>query len=425
MNQRTTLPLWAWGAIVLLLVCLSRISIDIYLPSLPAMADALHASDAQLHLTLSVFMAGSAASMLACGPLADRYGRRPVLLAGTGIFVLASIVCTVTSDVYVLIGARVLQAFGGCSGTIIGRVMVRDRFDPATQARMLGKISMAMGLSPIVAPLAGSVLDAAFGWRAVFGVLCLLGALSLGLIAAYVPETKPASVVPQGNTLALYRRLLGDAYFLRYALAIGCVYCTYFPFIAESSVLLQRGMHLSPHAYALVFALTVSGYIAGSSLFRALGPRLGADYMLGVAVLINVAGAASLLLAGTLAPQHVASLVVPMLLVMVSVGMAIPACQLAVLQPYGARAGSASGLFFFVQMLITAVCGAVIAAITDGSEKPLLWVTAAASAAFALVWGLTKPVAATAPAPATAARQGAATGPAHSRAGQAARARRS
>ncbi|MBW3509796.1 multidrug effflux MFS transporter [Janthinobacterium sp. NKUCC06_STL] len=390
MNQRTTLPLWAWGAIVLLLVCLSRISIDIYLPSLPAMADALHASDAQLQLTLSLFMAGSAASMLACGPLADRYGRRPVLLAGTAIYVLASIVCSVTTDVHVLIAARVLQAFGGCSGTIIGRVMVRDRFDAATQARMLGKISMVMGLSPILAPLAGSVLDAAFGWRAVFGVLCLLGALSLGLIAAYVPETKPASIVPQRNTLALYRRLLGDRYFLRYALAIGCVYCTYFPFIAESSVLLQRGMHLSPHSYALVFALTVSGYIAGSSLFRALGPRLGADYMLGVAVLLNVTGAASLLLAGTLAPQHVASLVAPMLLVMVSVGMAIPACQLAVLQPYGDQAGSASGLFFFVQMLITAICGAVIAAITDGSEKPLLWVTAAASGAFAAVWLLTK-----------------------------------
>ena len=281
--------------------------------------------------------------------------------------------------------------------------MVRDRFDPATQARMLGRISMVMGLSPILAPLAGSVLDAAFGWRAVFGVLCLLGALSLGLIAAYVPETRPASVAPQGNTLALYRRLLGDAYFLRYALAIGCVYCTYFPFIAESSVLLQRGMHLSPHAYALVFALTVSGYIAGSSCF-ARWDRAWARYMLGVAVLINVAGAANLLLAGTLAPQHVASLVGPMLLVMVSVGMAIPACQLAVLQPYGDQAGSASGLFFFVQMLITAACGAVIAAITDGSEKPLLWVTAAASAAFALVWRLTKPVAATAAAPATAAR---------------------
>ena len=385
MNQRTTLPLWAWGAIVLLLVCLSRISIDIYLPSLPAMADALHASDAQLQLTLSVFLAGSAASMLVCGPLIDRYGRRPVLLAGTAIYVLASIACACAPDAPVLIAARLLQAFGGCSGTIIGRVMVRDRFDPATQARMLGRISMGMGLSPIVAPLAGSVLDAAFGWRAVFGVLSGLGLLSLAVIAAYVPETRPGKAAPAQPVLALYRRLLRDWYFLRYALAIGFVYCTYFPFIAESSVLLQRGMGLSPLAYALVFALTVSGYIAGSTLFRRWAPRHGPDRMLALAVALNLAGAASLLVAGSLAPQQLASLVAPMLLVMVSVGMAIPACQLAVLQPYGAQAGSASGLFFFIQMAITSACGALLAALSDGSAQPLLWITAGASAAFAAV----------------------------------------
>lgn len=376
---------WAWSAILLLLVCLSRISIDIYLPSLPAMADALHASDAQLQLTLSVFLAGSAASMLVCGPLIDRYGRRPVLLAGTAIYVLASIVCACAPDAPVLIGARLLQAFGGCSGTIIGRVMVRDRFDPATQARMLGRISMGMGLSPIVAPLAGSMLDAAFGWRAVFGVLSGLGLLSLGVIAACVPETRPGKAAPAQPVLALYRRLLRDWYFLRYALAIGFVYCTYFPFIAESSVLLQRGLGLSPFAYALVFALTVSGYIAGSTLFRRWAPRHGPDRMLALAVALNLAGAASLLAAGSLAPQHLASLVAPMLLVMVSVGMAIPACQLAVLQPYGAQAGSASGLFFFIQMAITSACGALLAAWSDGSARPLLWITASASMAFAAV----------------------------------------
>ena len=175
--MKTPLAPWAWSAILLLLVCLPRLSIDLYLPSLPAMADALQASDGQLQLTLSVFMAGSAASMLVCGPLADRYGRRPVLLAGTLIYVLASLVCACAGNAPVLICARLLQAFGGCSGTMLGRVMVRDRFDRATQARLLGRISMGMGLSPIVAPLAGSVLDAAFGWRAVFGVLCLLGTL--------------------------------------------------------------------------------------------------------------------------------------------------------------------------------------------------------------------------------------------------------
>jgi len=396
------LPIWAWTAILLLLVCLSRISIDIYLPSLPAMADALHASDAQLQLTLSLFMAGSAASMLVCGPLADRHGRRPVLLAGMTIYLLASIVCACATSAPVLIAARVLQAFGGCSGTIICRVMVRDRFDPATQARMLGHISMGMGLSPIVAPLLGSVLEVTLGWRAVFVVLCALGMLSLLLIARHLPETKPAIAIPQGNVLQLYRRLLGDAYFLRYALAIGFVYCTYFPFIAESSVLLQRGMHLSPGAYALVFGLTVSGYMTGSKLFQKWGPRHGADRMLGLAVALNLAGAASLLLLGKLAPLHLASLVAPMMVVMLSVGMAIPACQLAVLQPYGAQAGSASGLFFFIQMAITAACGALIAALSDGSAWPMLWVTAGASAAFAGVHLLS--MRARAPSPARPAR---------------------
>lgn len=261
--MKTPLAPWAWSAILLLLVCLPRLSIDLYLPSLPAMADALHASD----------------------------------------------------------------------------------------------ISMGMGLSPIVAPLAGSVLDAAFGWRAVFGVLCALGLLSLCLTLWHVPETRPATVASKQNVLALYRRLLGDACFLRYALAIGFVYCTYFPFIAESSVLLQRGMHLSPGAYALVFALTVSGYMAGSKLFQRWGAQQGADRMLGLAAGLNLAGAA---------------------------------CQLAVLQPYGAQAGSASGLFFFVQMVITAACGALIAAISDGSARPMVWVTAGASAALVLVVSATR-----------------------------------
>lgn len=168
-------PLWAWSAILLLLVCLPRLSIDLYLPSLPAMADALHASDSQLQLTLSVFMAGSAASMLVCGPLA------------------------------------------------------------------------------------GSVFDAAFGWRAVFGLLCALGLLSLGLTLALVPETRPARVESKENVLALYRRLLGDAYFLR---------------------------------YALVFALTVSGYMVGSKLFQRWGAQQGAGRMLELAAGLTLADAA-------------------------------------------------------------------------------------------------------------------------------------
>ncbi|MDC8760870.1 multidrug effflux MFS transporter [Janthinobacterium fluminis] len=378
---------WAWTAILLLVVCLPRISIDIYLPSLPAMADALRAPYAQMQLTLTMYMAGSALSMLLCGPLADRYGRRPVLLAGGALYLLASAVCAGATSAPVIIAARLFQALGGCSGTLIGRVMVRDRFDQASQAGMLSRISMGMALSPIVAPLIGSVIDAALGWRWVFLTLTALATLMLALVAGLLPETRPAPAAARPPATArIYLRLLGDPYFLRYALAIGCVYCTYFPFIAESSLLLQRSLHLSASAYALVFGLTVSGYLAGSNLFRRLGPRLGADRMIALAVAVNGAGAALLWAATTLYPTALAALVGPMLLIMLSVGVAIPACQFAVLQPYAAIAGTASGLFFFIQMAITTLCGGAVVQLSDGSARPIAWVTAAASAAFCTAW---------------------------------------
>ncbi len=113
-----------------MVVCLPRISIDLYLPALPAMADQLGASDAQLQLTLSLYMLGYALSMLLGGPLCDRYGRRPVLLAGTALFLAASLACMLAASVEVLMGARLLQALGGCCGTLVGRVMVRDRCRP-------------------------------------------------------------------------------------------------------------------------------------------------------------------------------------------------------------------------------------------------------------------------------------------------------
>lgn len=394
-------PSRCWSAILLLLVCLPRVGIDLYLPSLPAMAAALHASDAQLQLTLTWYMAGSALSMLLCGPLADRYGRRPVLLAGAALYLLASVACACANTAPLLIGARILQALGGGSGTVIGRVMVRDRLEPGAQARTLGRLSMGMALSPIVAPLAGSLIDAALGWRWVFIALSLLAALALALTAssALVPETRPrqadaglpgaADAAPRG-ALRLYLALLGDAYFMRYSLAIGFVYCTYFPFIAASSLLLQRTMHLSASAYALVFGLTVAGYLSGSALFRRLCARHGGERLLSGAVALNLAGAALLGAATTLYPAahpaSLAALCAPMLLIMLSVGIAIPACQLAVLQPYAALAGTASGLFFFIQMAITALCGAILAQLSDGSARPMVCVTGAASLAFGATW---------------------------------------
>ncbi|CDG85146.1 multidrug effflux MFS transporter [Janthinobacterium agaricidamnosum] len=388
MQKNNILKPWAWTAILLLVVCLPRVTIDAYLPSLPAMADALHATDAQMQLTLTLYMVGYAVSMLICGPLCDRVGRRPVLIWGTLLYVAATIVCAMANNAAVIIVARMFQALGGCSGTVVGRVMVRDKFDKTVQAGMLSQISMGMALSPIIAPLIGSMIHTLLGWRWVFIGLGLLGIISLALIALLLPETRPAAQAdaPRESALSIYRRLLGDAYFLRYALAISFVYCTYFPFIAESSVLLQRTMHLSETAYALVFGVTVAGYVIGSNLFRRLSARYPADRLISWAVGVNITGAMLLMGATTFYPLALPAIVAPFILIMLSVGVAIPACQFGVLQPYAAVAGSASGLFFFIQMALTALCSFITSCLSNGTARPMVLVTVACSVGFGAVW---------------------------------------
>lgn len=397
MNPTTTLSSRAWLALLMLVVCLPRVTIDAYLPALPHMADALHASDAQLQLTLTWYMAGYALSMLAAGPLSDRYGRRPVLLGGLALYVLATLACALADGVGVLVAARVLQALGGCSGTVIGRVIVRERFPTAGQGTLLSRISTGMALSPVLAPLGGSVVADVLGWRGVFALLAAAGALAFALVLRHLPETqapRPAAA-HERRLVRTWLMLLRDCRFLRYSLAIGFVYCTYFPFIAASSTLFQRGLHVSGHTYAAIFGVTVLGYVIGSNVFRRAGTRWPVDRLLAAAACINLCGALALSAASVAAPSGVAAgvvaIVLPMFVVMVSVGIAIPACQFAVLQPFAGIAGTASGLFFFVQMALTAACGALQSRLDDGSAGPFVVLTAGASFAFALVCACLRP----------------------------------
>jgi len=267
-------------------------------------------------------------------------------------------------------------------------VIVRDYFDRDEQARLLGLISMAMAVSPMAAPVLGSLMLPFIDWRGLFVLLGVIGAVLYLVVYRRLPETRPADVAaaPPGNLLRLYGQLLRDRYFLRYSLAIGCVYSTYFPFISESSALLQRGFHLSATAYALVFAATISGYMLGANLFRRLVRRFEPDRLIHAAIGLNVLGSVILAAATTAMPGQWLAIVLPMVVIMVSVGMVIPACQLSVLQPYGAIAGTASGLFFFTQMFLTAVSSWATGLLSDGTSQPLVIMTAVASALLAATW---------------------------------------
>ncbi|ASV38333.1 Bcr/CflA family drug resistance efflux transporter [Pseudomonas sp. NS1(2017)] len=387
MTQRA-LSTGFWLVLLTVLIALPRVTLDMHLPALPAMADDFQTSDSQLQLTLTLYALGSAISLLVSGPLTDRFGRRPVLLAGLLLYVLATAACALADNLAVLIIARLFQALGGCCTTVIGRVIVRDYFDRNEQARLLGLISMAMAISPMAAPVLGSLMLPFIHWRGLFVLLGVIGAVLCLVVYRRLPETRPPEVAaaPPRGLLRIYGQLLRDRYFLRYSLAIGCVYSTYFPFISESSALLQRGFHLSATAYALVFAATISGYMLGANLFRRLVRRFEADRLIVAGIAVNVLGSGILALATVALPGEWLAIVLPMVLIMVSVGMVIPACQLSVLQPYGAIAGTASGLFFFTQMFLTAVSSWATGLLSDGTSAALVMMTALASVLLVTSW---------------------------------------
>lgn len=387
MTQRA-LSTGFWLVLLTVLIALPRVTLDMHLPALPAMADYFQTSDSQLQLTLTLYALGSAISLLVSGPLTDRFGRRPVLLAGLFLYVLATAACALADNIAVLIIARLFQALGGCCTTVIGRVIVRDYFDRKEQARLLGLISMAMAISPMAAPVLGSLMLPFIHWRGLFVLLGVIGAVLCLVVYRRLPETRPPEVAaaPPRGLLRIYGQLLRDRYFLRYSVAIGCVYSTYFPFISESSALLQRGFHLSATAYALVFAATISGYMLGANLFRRLVRRFEADRLIVAGIAMNVLGSGILALATVALPGEWLAIVLPMVLIMVSVGMVIPACQLSVLQPYGAIAGTASGLFFFTQMFLTAVSSWATGLLSDGTSAPLVMMTALASVLLVTSW---------------------------------------
>ncbi|TKC92425.1 multidrug effflux MFS transporter [Trinickia terrae] len=387
MNEKT-LSQRAWLVLLMLVVCLPRVTIDAYLPSLPAMADALHGTDAQLQLTLTMYMVGYALSMLIAGPLSDRHGRRPVLVGGLLVYLCATAACALSTSVSAIVVARIFQALGGCSGTVIGRVIVRERFPTGIQAAMLSSISAGMALSPVVAPLAGSFVAQWLGWRGVFALLGVAGLTALLMVCRHLPETRAPAVANsrRESLVSTYATLLRDRSFLRYSLAISFIYCTYFPFVAESSTLFQRQLHVSGQVYAAIFGVTVLGYLIGSAVFRRTSGRWPTDGVIACAAIINLGGAAALWGAAAVAPLSAWSIVVPMFTIMLSVGIAIPACQFAVLQPFTHIAGTASGLFFFIQMAITAICGGLLSGLANGSAQPMISLTVGASIAFFIVF---------------------------------------
>src|SRR5476651_2538226 len=179
-------------ALTVLLAALSAIgplTTDMYLPSLPDIARLLGASTAQVQLTISAYLFGFAIGQILYGPLADRHGRKPVLLAAMGLYCAASLACALSTSIEMLIAARALQALGGAGGIVLARAIVRDLYSGARAGRELSLMGSVMALAPVLAPLAGGLLQTGFGWRAIFVTLVLAAIIGLAVVWTRMPET--------------------------------------------------------------------------------------------------------------------------------------------------------------------------------------------------------------------------------------------
>ena len=369
------------------LVAFGPISTDLYLPALPALARSFATDYAAAQLTLSVFLAGFAAGMLVYGPLSDRFGRRPLILAGTGVFVLGSIACALAWSMTALIAFRFVQALGAACGPVLGRAVVRDVYGRERAAKVLAYMAMAMALAPTIGPIVGGVLTQLAGWRLTFWVLAAFGATILVGIAVRVGETNPhkdpAATRPR-QLMDNYAGLIAHRAYIGYVLATALTYSGIFAFISGSSTVFIDTLGLSPTLYGACFAAVVVGYMIGSFASGRLTLRLGIERMVRLGTSVSLV--AALIFAGLswTVPPSVGAIVLPYCLFMVGAGLTLPNAQAGAIGPFPAMAGLASSLLGFIQMFVAALVGIGVGQATDGTARPMAFALAVVTLGAAL-----------------------------------------
>jgi DHA1 family bicyclomycin/chloramphenicol resistance-like MFS transporter len=350
------------------------LSTDLFLAALPGIRRHFGVGVSEAQLTLSVFVAAFAFSQLVYGPLSDRFGRRPVLLAGVTIYCAATIACMTARSIEWLIAARFLQAVGACAGAVIGRAIVRDAYGAAGSARMLGFITAGTALAPVVGPMIGSVLTAAFGWRANFALLAVVGAALLSAAALRLPESNPHRDPRATNfrhIAANYRTVITTGGFRGYALCVAFSYAAIFSFVSGASFVLIEVLEVPASRFGFLFGGTVVSYIVANVLIGKLVQTAGVDRLLGIGTTVAAIGGIAMLALALAGVQSVPAVLGPMAVVLFGLGFSLPSATAAAVGPFARIAGTASALVGFTQMTGGAVVGFVVGRMHDGTTLPM------------------------------------------------------
>jgi MFS transporter, DHA1 family, multidrug resistance protein len=366
---------------------LTALSIDMSLPAMPQLQRTFGAGVGAVQLTLSLFLAGFAAGQLVCGVVADRIGRRPVLLAGLALFSGAGIACALSPSLPVLVGARLVQGLGASVGPILARAIVRDCFGSREASGVLSQITQVMIAAPLVAPTIGGLLLVWIGWPAIFVVLGAAGLLLWLAAWRRLPETLPAAVrgAERVPLLRGYAAVLTHPESLRHGLTICFSYGGMFAYISGSPFVLIEALRVPRTLFGLLFALPALALMAGATLNRRLVTRVQPALLLRRGVLLVFAAGLVLLALGWTGIGGVAGVLVPMMAYMLGMGLVQPNATAAALAPHGRMAGVTSSLIGSAQTAAGALSGSVVGAYYDHTPRSLAAVVAAAGVLTLLV----------------------------------------
>jgi DHA1 family bicyclomycin/chloramphenicol resistance-like MFS transporter len=362
---------------------------DMYLPSLPDIVRLLGGTTAEGQLTISAYLIGFAIGQIVYGPVSDRHGRKPVLIGAITLYCLASLVCALSTSIEMLISARALQALGGCGGIVLARAIVRDIYSGARAGRELSLIGSVMALAPVLAPVAGGLLHAAFGWRSVFLTLVASGLFGITVIWFLLPETlslRATEPVSFSSMLSSYRLVVRNRAYLAYMGLATTSYAGLFAWISAASFVLQDLYGLSALAFGFIFALGSFGYMAGATLAARLVVRRGLDVTIGYGGVASALGGLGMVAAVALGLTSSLSLVIPMAVYLAGLGLVLPQAIAGAMTPFPERAGAASALLGFIQQTAAALCGVAVGQLLGASAWPLVIAVAAMGCASLFLW---------------------------------------
>lgn len=359
-------------------VAIGPLSIDMYLPALPALQVYFGTDAAMVQLSLASYFIGMAVGQLVYGPVADRIGRLAPLRFGLFLYILASVACAVVTTAEALVLLRFLQALGGCAGMVITRAIVRDRFEPREMARALSTLVLIMGLAPVLAPLIGAQILIHFGWQAIFialagfGLLCLV-LIERGLEESWRPPDKPLTL---HSIVLIYARLLRHRRFMGYALSGSIAQAGMFAYISASAFVFIQVYEVDPASFGWYFGANAAGLIIASQTNARLLLQFRSEFVLRYALLANATCGLLMLVMVVTEIGGLLGIALPLFGAIASLGFTFPNSTAAAMAPFGDRAGMTAALLGTLQFSIAALASAAVGWLHDGTAMPMAVVIA-------------------------------------------------